>query len=42
MTSENKLREWSEAILKILQEGSEDKMIENFAKYMDQKARMLE
>lgn len=42
MVSENKLHEWAEAVLKILQEGSSDKAVADFAKFVDQKASMLE
>ena len=38
MASENKIREWAAAVLKILQEGSDDKTIENFVKFVNRKA----
>mgnify|MGYP001626212008 CR=1 FL=1 len=41
MVSETKLKEWSEAILKILQEGSDDKAVVEFVKFLDDKASAI-
>jgi hypothetical protein len=41
MVSETKLKEWSEAILKILQEGSDDKVVVEFAKLVDDKVSVF-
>jgi hypothetical protein len=41
MASENKIREWAAAILKILQDGTDDKAIENFVKFVSRRADAL-
>lgn len=42
MVSENKLQEWAEAVLKILHEGSSDKAVADFVRFVSQKTSMLE
>ncbi len=42
MVGESKFREWAEAISKVLHQDSDDKVVSNFAEYVDKKARMLE
>ena len=38
MANETKIKEWTTAVLKILQEGSDDKAIQNFVKFVNGKA----
>ncbi len=41
MVSETKLKEWTEAVIKILQEGSDDKAVVEFVKFLDDKANIF-
>jgi hypothetical protein len=41
MANETKIKEWAAAVIKILQDGTEDKTIENFVKFVNRKADMI-
>jgi hypothetical protein len=41
MASENKLRDWVQAIMKVLEEGSSDPSVKEFTKFIDGKASAL-
>lgn len=41
MASENNIREWTAAVLKILQDGTDDKTIQGFVKFVSRRADAL-